>query len=179
MVENTGTLRIYARTEAGEREVAERRRDLSQQARRILILIDGRRPLADLSMLARPGELEPIVAALEQAGLIRLDGLAPPPDAAQARERLFAEQSALAQAKAQLAGVFERELGASGQVWEARVADSVSVDVLRRVLREAVDVIFFRNGDDAARRIVGAVRPIFAQLQAFALGARRPPDAAG
>jgi hypothetical protein len=35
--------------------------------------------------------------------------------------------------------------------------------VLRRVLREAVDVVYYRNGESAARRIVAAVRPVFEQ----------------
>ena len=46
-------------------------------------------------------------------------------------------------------------------IWEARIADCVSMEVLRRVLREAVDVVHARNGEQAARRVITAVRPIF------------------
>jgi hypothetical protein len=35
------------------------------------------------------------------------------------------------------------------------------MEVLRRVLREAVDVVYYRHGEASARRIVAAVRPVF------------------
>ncbi|MFP5406051.1 MAG: hypothetical protein ACLGHY_06830, partial [Gammaproteobacteria bacterium] len=49
---------IYARTGAGEDEIDARARPLSPSARRMLMLIDGRRTVGLLSQFARVGEFE-------------------------------------------------------------------------------------------------------------------------
>lgn len=156
---------IYARTALGHDQLAQPRPDLGQGARRILALIDGQRRVGDLVAFARPGELGPILAELESQALIEVAGLADETTEAERRARASAEQSLLEAAKRGLLGLFEAELGAAGHVWEARVADSVNMEVLRRVLREAVDIVYYRSGEAAARRIVAAVRPVFEQSQ--------------
>lgn len=156
---------IYARTADGHDESAAPRLGLSQAARRILAVIDGQRCVGDLPDFARPGELGPILAELESQRLIEVAGLADEPSEAQRRARASAEQAMLDQAKRSLHGLFDNELGTAGHVWEARVADSISMEVLRRVLREAVDVVYYRSGEAAARRIVAAVRPVFERSQ--------------
>ncbi|HMM52645.1 MAG: hypothetical protein LC136_10885 [Burkholderiales bacterium] len=156
---------VYARTADGDDESAEPRRELAPGERRILNAIDGQRCVGDLVQFARPGELGPILAELEARRLIEVVGLADEPSEAERRARASAEQALLERAKHGLRGVFGAELGAAGQVWEARVADCVSMEVLRRVLREAVDVVYFRSGEAAARRIVAAVRPVFEQAR--------------
>jgi hypothetical protein len=154
---------IYARTADGHDEAAGPQRELDPAARRILALIDGQRRTGDLRAFARAGELGPIIAALEAHRLIEVAGLAEEPTEAQQRARAAAEQALLDAAKRSLRGLFDAELGSAGHVWEARVVDSVNMEVLRRVLREAVDVVYYRNGESAARRIVTAVRPVFEQ----------------
>ena len=129
------------------------------------MLIDGKRCVGDLPDFARPGELGPILAELEAQRLVEVAGLADEPSEAQRRSRAAAEQARLDEAKRSLRGLFDGELGAAGHVWEARIADSVNMEVLRRALREAVDVVYFRSGEAAARRIVAAVRPLFEQAQ--------------
>lgn len=63
-----GTL-IYAKTPKGAAEVAARTAQLSMTTRRVLIMMDGKRTLDELSALVRPGEIDAIVDQLESAGL--------------------------------------------------------------------------------------------------------------
>ena len=93
--------------------------------------------------------------------IVEASGIAEPPDEAGRLARQLAEQVALQSAKQRLHQLFEREFGPAGHVWDARVADCVNMEVLRRVLREAVDVVYYRHGEASARRIVAAVRPVF------------------
>ena len=156
---------VYARTAEGHDEAAAPGGGIGPGARRILELIDGQRCVGDLQDFARPGELGPIIAELESQRLIEVTGIAEEPSEAHRRARASAELALLTQAKRTLRGLFDAELGTAGHVWEARVADCVSMEVLRRVLREAVDVVYFRSGEAAARRVVAAVRPVFEQAQ--------------
>ena len=63
-----GTL-IYAKTPKGVAEVAARTAQLSMTTRRVLIMMDGKRTVDELSVLVRPGEIDAIVGQLESAGL--------------------------------------------------------------------------------------------------------------
>lgn len=153
--------RIFMRTESGGAMLRAERSGLSQAARRILILVDGQRCVAELPQFTRAGELERIVEDLRGRGLIRLVAFADTPDPDALRKRQREEQLQLVEIKRQLNGVFSSELGSAGRIWEARVDDCVSIEVLRRVLREAIDVLYFRSGDDAARRVVAVVKPLF------------------
>lgn len=156
---------IYARTAAGEAETAARSCELSSSARRMLMLIDGQRTVGLLSQFARVGEFDALAEELLSVGLIRTAGVADAPDEVGRLARQAAERAALLAARQRLQGLFAAELGVDGHIWDARIADCVNVEVLRRVLREAVDVVVFRHGEAAARRIVAAVRPIFDQLK--------------
>lgn len=155
--------RIYGRTPAGNDELAARALELDHAARRILALIDARRTVADLSRFARAGELGPVLAALERHRLVEVVGLADEPTELQRRARERAEQALLLEAKETLRHAFVAELGNAGRVWDARVADSVSFEVLRRVLREAIDVVQARAGEGAMQRVLARARPVFAR----------------
>lgn len=61
---------IFVRTEAGDRELDIPTDELPGQSRRFLALIDGRRMLAELDTVARPGELYPIISMLSARGYI-------------------------------------------------------------------------------------------------------------
>lgn len=152
---------IYARTPAGDAEMGARALDLAHPARRILALVDARRSVGDLSQLARPGELGPVLAALERNGLVEVVALAAEPTEAQRRARERAEQTRLQAAREALRGAFAAELGIAGHIWDARVADSVNLEVLRRALREAIDVVALRRGEAAAQRVLALVRSLF------------------
>ncbi len=153
---------VFAKTPEGSAELTGRSHGLSTVERRILILIDGQRRLADLPPFARPGEIGPIIDKLQSHGLIRLAGIAddPIPSPDDQADRVRAQ---LAQVRGQLAGSFERELGADGRILEARLRDSISLEVARRVVRDAIEAIAERRGRDAADRLASVSRRAFAE----------------
>lgn len=143
----------------------ERRLALSTGARRMLIVIDGQRRLGDLPAFARPGELGAIIEELQSHGLIALAGIADEMPETERRARQRIEESVLAELKQQLAGIFSRELGESaGEVLEARLTDSVNIEVAKRVLRDAIDIVAARVNQEAAKRIILEAKPILNRL---------------
>ncbi len=159
-------LTVFERTATGDAALAAPPPGLDRASLRLLTLIDGQRSLADLPRFARAGELDRLVAMLRGRGLVELRGQADQPDALARQRRIAADRAMLEQLKRELRGVFNRELGHAGEVWEARVQDCVSTEVLRQVLREAIDVLYFRGGDEPARRVVALVKPLFRQAPA-------------
>ena len=151
---------VYVKTSPGTHEVLARKLQLTPAERRILIIIDGKRSVAELPDFARPGEIVSILASLTQKGLIQISGMYELPSPEDIEKRRQIDTQKLERIKAELDGAFERELGVAGQVWDARLADSVSLEVVRTVLREAIDVLFSRAGEPSARRVIAAVRPI-------------------
>ncbi len=69
---------VFAKTPKGVAEINARSGALTMQARRVLIMIDGRRPLAELMAVVRTGEFDPIMEALEQQGMIEKVDVAAP-----------------------------------------------------------------------------------------------------
>ena len=76
---------IYAKTDRGRAEVADRHQGLSPVQRRLLIVVDGHKTLADLQAYVRVDELGDALEHLQQAGLVELTSniaaLQPPPAA--------------------------------------------------------------------------------------------------
>ena len=158
---NTDSALVYQRTEKGEDIMRAGARALGHVARRILPMIDGRRRVADLPENVRPGDLEAAITELQSLGLIRFTGRREPVPRQDLEAQQEADQMMLAKVKTDLQGLFVREMGAPGGIWDARVADAVNLVVLRRVLREAIDISYFRSGSEVARRLVQIVRPVF------------------
>ena len=65
---------VFEKTERGQREIAQPGGELQPRLRRILIMIDGQKPIGDLAPLTRPGEIEVIVEALLRGGYIVASG---------------------------------------------------------------------------------------------------------
>src|SRR5262245_62447694 len=61
---------VYAKTAKGAAEVSSRSGAVSLAARRVLIMIDGKRTVAELAPLARTGEIGGIIEQLEAQGLV-------------------------------------------------------------------------------------------------------------
>lgn len=158
-----GERAVFERTPAGQAALASRPPGLDRASLRLLTLIDGERSVAELPRFARAGELARLVAGLHRRGFIVLLGEAERPDARERLQRLAEERAQLDQMKRELRGVFTRELGQAGEIWEARVEDCINLEVLRQVLREAIDVLYFRSGGEPARRVVALVKPLFRQ----------------
>lgn len=157
---------VYLRTPDGEAEMLGRGVPLPPAARRILMVIDGRRRVGDLPDFARGGELAEVLDLLLSRGLIALAGIAEAPSDAEQRAQAAREAVLLSSLKKVLANVFERTLDGSGTVLDARISDSVSLSLLKRVLREGIDQVAERRGDAAAKAIIARVRPLFAVRQA-------------
>ncbi len=151
---------VFERTTRGADVLAERPMALEPAARRILLVIDGKRCIGELPPFTRAGELEPALETLEREGLIALAGIARAPSAEEQAARARREQAALAQLKLLLQASFERELGAHGVVIAERIRDCVSIEVLRRVLRDGLDVVARERGEAAVRRTVARIKPI-------------------
>ncbi len=152
---------VFQRTERGDALMRAGAAALGNVARRLLPLIDGNRRIGDLPDNVRPGDLEAAITELQTNGLIRSTNQAEPPNERALQAQTQAEMAMLAMLQTELNGLFKREMGKPGEIWDARVADSVNLNVLRRVLREGIDVAYFRSGADVARNLIDAVRPIF------------------
>ena len=64
----------YRKTDKGTQEVADRAFGLKNHVRRLLIMIDGNRDVAELSVYVRPGELNSTLTRLVAEGLIEMVG---------------------------------------------------------------------------------------------------------
>ncbi len=151
---------IYAPTPAGTAEAENPGGALNHVARRLLVLIDGKRDVQSLAAFVRGGELGGMIADLTAAGMIRVAGRSQPANPEEAQRQARAEEAGLARAKRMCAEVLRNEMGSAGHVWEARVADAVDREVLRRVVRDAIEVLHQRAGEQAARRAVAALKPL-------------------
>ena len=164
---------VYAKTAAGAAEVMHRSDAISVPARRVLLMVDGRRPLAALPVAVRPGDLPRLIEELLGQGLIALSGIV---------EDLPAEFGAmrdprLEDFKRAVAGSVSRELGPGGHVLEARLQDCVNLTVMRGVMREIIELVRARAGDAAAARLAAtaqAATKAWEERQAAAAG---PPAA--
>lgn len=145
---------IFAKTMAGTDAIRNRSQRVSLAARRLLLLFDGQRSLAQLPDIVRPNEVPTLLKELEAHGMITLAGMLAD-DASLAR---IHPDLKLAQIKRSLAGVFERELGSQASVLEARVQDCVNLVVLRNVLREVIALVAQRKNVEAADRIALLVK---------------------
>lgn len=61
---------IFRKTGKGMLEVAERAHGLDKRLRRVLIMVDGNKPVAELSAFTRPGETEDTLLQLAEQGFI-------------------------------------------------------------------------------------------------------------
>lgn len=62
---------VFAKTPKGSSEVAARGGGLTMAARRILIMIDGKRSVGELTAMLRSGEIETVIDLLESQGFIQ------------------------------------------------------------------------------------------------------------
>lgn len=123
---------VFAKTAKGQEEVASRTGRLPVRARRLLILIDGKRSVADLESLVQMENLRSALGALEEEGYIALAAspaevpvpCAPPPDPRQ-EQRLQQARRLMSEALRPLAGT-----GASRSLLE-RIGAATSLEELR------------------------------------------------
>jgi len=175
---------VYAKTPKGSAEMAARGGGLTMAARRVLIMIDGKRSLGELAAMLRTAELETVVALLEAQGFIvrsrgasggpptvfgntRADDPArdqPPP----AREALevntigadAVERPLLTieEAKRRAARELNDRLGPEAEIMSVRLEQARTADELRERLREAERLIAGLLGEAAAADYLRALR---------------------
>jgi len=162
---------IYARTAAGAEEVLKRSHELSPPARRLLLLINGRRALGELPARVRVGEMPKLLEQLLAAGLITATGSV---------ERISTEgpdhrDPQLEDFKRRLTGCVERELGPAGRVLQARLQDCVNMAVMRSVTREVVELVRARKDAQAAERVAQVAQAAHREWAARGTDARDGP----
>lgn len=109
---------IYAKTDKGRTEVAQRSLGLNSRQRTVLILLDGRKPCSALDGLLPPGQVAAIVGELLALELIVPSGVCAPVTAAPSSARL-------AQVKAEMIETAQSCLGL------------LAAEVVRRIERAA------------------------------------------
>jgi hypothetical protein len=166
---------IYAKTPRGVAEVGARSAQLSMLARRVLIMMDGKRTVDDLAMFVRAGEIDAIVTQLESEGLAEKAGeviavtaapraigeptrtgtptAAPPvPD-----DREFAPIT-LEEAKRRAVRELNDRLGPEADAMAMRIEACRSIDEFRERVRDAERFVTAALGAAAAQDYLRALR---------------------
>jgi len=157
---------VYAKTARGIAEVGTRSDAVSLSARRVLIMIDGKRTLAELAPLSSTGDIGPIVEQLEAQGMVQLVSAGVPTDpptdlgaadAAEdlAEERLVASFDAF---KRRAVRELSDRLGPDAEVMAVRIEHCRTTDDLRQRLLEAERLVAGMLGDAQAQDCRRALR---------------------
>jgi len=158
---------VYAKTPKGVTEVGSRSGAVSLAARRVLIMIDGRRTVADLTPLARTGEIVAIIEQLEAQGLVHPAGESvpapttmppspePEPSDEPGEDRLTTNFEVV---KRRAARELEDRLGPDAEVMAVRIEHCRNPEELRRRLHEAERLVAGMLGDAHAQDFLRALR---------------------
>lgn len=155
---------IFAKTAKGLAEITARSGTVSMGARRVLIMVDGKRTVADLAPLARPGEIGAILEQLEAQGLVQIAQGAPAPTQAGtqadahddlAEDRLVASFEAI---KRRAVRDLSDRLGPDSEVIAMRIEQCRTTEDLRQRLHEAERLVAGLLGDAKAQDFLRALR---------------------
>ncbi len=168
---------VYTKTAKGVAEVAARGGTLSLAARRVLIMVDGKRSVAQLAPLARPGEIDGLIATLETQGYIQRmqDAGAPAPRPAVRSpdvptvagvevHSLGAEPGeerallTLEEAKRRAVRALTDRLGPDAEMISLRIEQTRTADELRERIKEAERIVAALLGEAAVAEFVRALR---------------------
>src|SRR5262245_57584417 len=157
---------VYAKTAKGVAEVGSRSGDVSLAARRVLIMVDGKRTVAELGPFARTGEVGASLEQLEAQGFVQLASAsapAPPPTFPPSPEpveevgedRPFANFESV---KRRAVRELSDRLGPDAEVMAARIEHCRNFDELRQRLHEAERLVAGMLGDTQAQEFLRALR---------------------
>jgi hypothetical protein len=167
-----GTL-IYAKTPKGVAEVAARSAQVPMTARRVLIMMDGKRTVDELSQLVRPGEIDAIIGQLEAGGLIVRTNTSVPLDVPTINGResdneLPASAGAvmddrdnaftLDEAKRRASRELNDRLGPDAEQMAIRIEQCRTIEQFRERVREAERFVAAALGPAAAQEYLRALR---------------------
>lgn len=148
---------IYAKTEAGARELQERKLNLPIALRTLLIMIDGNRTVADVLERARALRVDAdALAVLERSGLIARKFGAPSTVKAATRPegRSEDEVERFIAAQRQLSDAINAHLGFRGYLLMMRLQRAANLRDLHDFLPDFAQALVKRLGIDAAAPIV-------------------------
>jgi hypothetical protein len=148
---------IYAKTEAGVRELHERKLNLPIALRSLLIMIDGNRSVADVLESARALRVDAeAIAALQRAGLIACKFGAPSTtkSATEPEERSEDEVERFIAIQRKLSDAVNAHLGFRGYLLMMRLQRAANLRDLHDFLPDFAQALVKRIGIDAAAPIV-------------------------
>jgi hypothetical protein len=156
---------VYAKTAKGVAEVSSRSGAVSLAARRVLIMIDGKRTVAELAPLARTGEIGTIIEQLEAQGLVHpvhpgAPASAAAPELAEPSDEVGEERVStnFEVVKRRAVRELSDRLGPDAEVMAVRIEHCRSTDELRQRLREAERLVAGMLGDARAQEFLRALR---------------------
>ena len=166
---------IYAKTPKGVAEVGARGAQLSMVARRVLIMMDGKRTVDELAIYVRAGEIEAILTQLESEGLAEKAGavaattVAPraisepaPPQAPTAAPPAPEERDlgpiTLEEVKRRAVRELNDRLGPEADVIAMRIESCRNIDEFRERVRDAERYVAAALGAAAAQDYLRALR---------------------
>ena len=158
--------RVFRKTAAGQVEVAARSGSLTLSMRRALIMIDGKRALAELAPLLRPGEIDGVIAALLEKGYIEPIAAAPPAAAPSGTPgpRTLSDVSdpnrfmSIDEAKRRVVRELTDRLGPEAEFIAIKIEQCGSVDELRARIRDAERLLANLMGEKGAQDFRQALR---------------------
>jgi hypothetical protein len=152
---------IYAKTARGAAEIAQRSPELLLTARRLLIMVDGKRSTSDLTPFAPPGQLDELLVLLAQRGLIEQVGAVPAPATEAPSRAASAEPRTLLtldEAKRRaVRGLIDR-LGPTADGLAAAIERCRNADELAERLRQAERLLAGAVGTEAAAAYLQEMR---------------------
>lgn len=163
---------VFRKTDTGREEVTTRGQALHQRYRRALILVDGKKDLAEMSVLLRPGEIEVVFPHLYDRALIEIisgeelarDTTRVPMVPAARDPEVFAE------IRARIVAEVEAKIGEGADMVVGEIIASETADELRVKLRDLesifVGVLGENEGAQLARQIGGALLVLVPRNQA-------------
>jgi len=156
---------VYAKTAKGVAEVGSRSGSVSLAARRVLIMIDGKRTVAELAPLARTGDIGTIIEQLEAQGLVHPAGegapapstTSPAPEQNEdlGEDRLSTNFEAV---KRRAVRELSDRLGPDAEVMAVRIEHCRNTDELRQRLHEAERLVAGMLGDAQAQEFLRGLR---------------------
>ena len=151
---------IYSKTPKGVAEVNTRSGAVPLSARRVLIMIDGRRTIAELAPLVHSGEINTIVQQLEAQGLVRPASPATLGATAQAPDELGEDRliSGFEAIKRRALHDLAQRLGPDAEVMATRIDHARSSEELRQRLHEAERLVAGILGDAQAQDFLRSLR---------------------
>jgi hypothetical protein len=154
---------IYAKTEEGARELKERSRSLAIGIRTLLIMIDGKRTVADLLDRARALHVDQTAfTELERLGLIvrRFDAPSAAPERAETAPRSAGEVKRFLAVRERMSNAISEHLGFRGYLMMMRLQRAQNLRDLHDLLEDVGRAITKRAGSQVATPLVSELEQL-------------------